>query len=412
MKTRVDVALIGIGGYGAHNLEMVRRLESDGRARLSAVIDPMAEKSPDWPELAALGIPAFQTLNEFNKAGLSSDLAVISSPIAFHANQTCEALGLGMNVLCEKPMAATIQDALAMQAARNASGKFLEIGYQWSFGQSIQKLKSDVLAGRLGAPVRLMTRVGWPRTSAYYARNSWAGRVRDDAGRWVLDSPVNNATAHFLHNMLFLLGPTMDSCATPVAITAEAYRANPIENYDAACCRVETQENVDLFFFTAHCVDETVGPIFQFLFENTTVELSGNGHITAHFQDGSELDYGHPESDPLCKLIHCVDECLKETANSGICGPEAAMGHVLCMNGIQQTPIHQIDQKWIKRRTQTGGETLAFVPGLNEAMEQGVEQSRLFSEMQLPWARPAERIPLTDYVHYPSNPFSLLNLTR
>jgi hypothetical protein len=80
------------------------------------------------------------------------------------------------------------------------------------------------------------------------------------------------------------------------------------------------------------------------------------------------------------------------------------MGHVLCVNGIQQTPIDQIDQKWIKRRTQTGGETLTFLPGLNEAMEQGVEQSRLFSEMQLSWARPAERIPLSDYIHYPNNP--------
>jgi hypothetical protein len=37
-------------------------------------------------------------------------------------------------------------------------------------------------------------------------------------------------------------------------------------------------------------------------------------------------------------------------------------------------------------------------------MKQGVERSLLFSEMQLPWARPAMRIPLTDYVHYPSNP--------
>jgi hypothetical protein len=58
----------------------------------------------------------------------------------------------------------------------------------------------------------------------------------------------------------------------------------------------------------------------------------------------------------------------------------------------------------VARRTQTGGETLTFVSGLNEAMKQGVERSLLFSEMQLPWARPAMRIPLTDYVHYPSNP--------
>jgi predicted dehydrogenase len=396
MNGVIDVALIGIGGYGAYNLELVRQLQGAGRVRLAAVIDPMAEKSPHWPGLMAEGIPSFPTLAEFKRAGVAADLAVISSPIAFHAEQSCEALAMGMNVLCEKPMAATIEDAYRMRAVRDASGKFLEIGYQWSFSRAIQDLKRDILAGRLGAPLRLLTSVGWPRTSAYYGRNTWAGRLRDDAGRWVLDSPVNNATAHYLHNMLYVIGPALERSATPVAITAECYRANPIENYDAACCRVETREKAEILFFTAHCVQEEVGPVFRFIFENATVEYKPRGNILARFSDGREADYGNPDLDPVRKVMHCVEQCTTGAA-ANVCGPEAALAHTLCVNAMQDVPIHNVDPKWIERLTHNGGETLTFVPGLSEAIRLGGEQGRLFSEMQLPWACPAVRIPLADH---------------
>jgi len=83
-------------------------------------------------------------------------------------------------------------------------------------------LKRDLLDGRYGRPLRLATLCAWPRDRAYYRRNSWAGRLRDgDSGAWVLDSPANNAMAHFLHNALFLLGPAMTHSALPAAVTAE-----------------------------------------------------------------------------------------------------------------------------------------------------------------------------------------------
>jgi len=227
---------------------------------------------------------------------------------------------------------------------------------------------------------------------------TWAGRLRDDAGRWVLDSPVNNATAHYLHNMLFVIGPAMARSATPVAITAECYRANPIENYDAACCRVETREKAEILFFTAHCVQEEVGPMFRFIFDNATVEYKPRGNIMARFTDGREVDYGNPDIDPTRKVMHCVDQCVPGTTAATVCGPEAALAHTLCINGMQEIPIRDFDPKWIERRTYDRGETLTFVPGLDEAIRQGGEQGRLFSELCLPWACSASRISLRDDV--------------
>ncbi len=105
------------------------------------------------------------------------------------------------------------------------------------------------MEGVFGRAVRLKTITLWPRTHSHYARSRWAGRIKDDHGSWVLDSPVNNATAHYLHNMLYLLGKTTNSSARPASVEAELYRANNIENYDTGALRIKTEEGAEIFSF-------------------------------------------------------------------------------------------------------------------------------------------------------------------
>ncbi len=96
----------------------------------------------------------------------------------------------------------------------------------------------------------------------------------NDAGRLVYDSPVNNATAHYLHNMLFLGGAEMESSARPSFLEAECYRGNEIENFDTACCRITTDEVPEILFFTSHCVERNDGPVFELKFERGSIRYS------------------------------------------------------------------------------------------------------------------------------------------
>ena len=98
--------------------------------------------------------------------------------------------------------------------------------------------------------------------ASYYNRNDWAGRIKSDSGEWVLDSPANNAMAHYLHNALYVLGETPTTSARPISVQAELYRANPIENYDAAVLRVMTDKNVEVLFYGAHTVPDEAHPTF------------------------------------------------------------------------------------------------------------------------------------------------------
>src|SRR5690606_38863553 len=109
----------------------------------------------------------------------------------------------------------SLEQAERMRTARDEAGRQVGIGYQWSFSAAVQRLKRDIMSGVLGAPRRLKSMALWPRDEGYYRRNGWAGRRTSPTGEPVMDSPVNNACAHFLHNMLYVLGPRADRSARP-----------------------------------------------------------------------------------------------------------------------------------------------------------------------------------------------------
>ena len=205
MKEPLTILLVGAGGYGNFYIDLLLDAKAPRDFRVAGVVEPNPTGSLRLKELFRENVPLYRSLDEFYTQH-RADLAVISSPIQFHAQQIITAVTAGSHVLCEKPLCATVEEGKALiQAAKN-TGKLVAVGYQWSFSQAIQDLKKDIGRGLLGRAQRMKTMVLWPREFAYFRRNNWAGRIKDDQGRWVLDSVVNNATAHFLHNMFFILG--------------------------------------------------------------------------------------------------------------------------------------------------------------------------------------------------------------
>jgi len=256
MKKPVTILLVGAGGYGNFYVDLLLDTKEPRDYRVAGVVEPNPAGSRRLPELLGEGVPLFLSLAEFYRQH-RADLAIISSPIQFHAEQIITAVTAGSHVLCEKPLCATVEEGKAIIAAAKDTGKLVAVGYQWSFSRAIQELKEDIGRGLLGRAQRMKTMVFWPRDFAYYQRNNWAGRIKDDQGRWVLDSVVNNATAHFLHNMFFVLGKSSrenarGQSAYPAAVTAELYRANPIENYDTAALRVRTAGGTELMYYATH----------------------------------------------------------------------------------------------------------------------------------------------------------------
>lgn len=406
MNSKITIALVGIGGYGNYYLDHLLQTSTEYQFQLVAGIDPSPTRCQHLDKLREAKIPVYENIDQFYAEG-SADLVIIATPIHSHEPLTCQALAHGARVLCEKPVAATIQDAYRMAEAQQQAQRFVAIGYQWSFSDAIQALKRDVLAGEFGHPLRMRTKVFWPRSEGYFQRAAWAGKQKNADGRWTLDSPVNNATSHYLHNILYLLGPTRESSAWPVDVQAELYRANAIENYDAAVLRCHTREGVEVLFYTAHCVLSDVGPILNYEFERAVIEYDGSGrnantNLRAYFHDGHVREYGDPNATHTNKLWHTIDACC--TGMPVACGIEAAMPHILCVNGAQESmpKITDIPKTMIKRQ-ELESDRLVWVEGLQENFEACYEQGLLPSEHQgISWARPGIVRDLRTYRNFPS----------
>lgn len=392
----VEVVLCGVGGYGSAHLQVMRPAMEQGRMRLVGGVDPFVERAPDKADLAARGIPVWRDLDGLRASGVRPELMVLASPIHFHCEQTCAALEMGANVLCEKPVAATLNEVAQMTEARDRARKLVAVGYQWSFSSAVQNLKRDIQQGRYGRATRLRTWVAWPRHSGYYERNTWAGKIYDAQGRPVFDSPVNNATAHYLHHMLYVLGTDgPDSAAQPVSLTAELYRANRIENFDAACMRIQTADGVEVLFYAAHCVAQGNRPTFIFEFERGTVASSGDT-FRGTLADGTTVDYGRPDTDAMQRKLDDTLAAVRQGSTQTVCGIETAAMHTRVVSALQRLPIHTFAAALRQTQTLEDGAVLTSVPGLFEAMRAGFEQGYLFSEMGMPWALPAVEQPLDE----------------
>ncbi len=391
MARPISVVLVGGKGYGAFYLSALRSAAAgEHGVKLMGLVDPAPPADP--------GVPVYEALDAFHDQA-AADLAVISSPIHHHCAQTCSALAHGSDVLCEKPAAATVQEVDRMIETAGRTGQQVAVGFQWSFSEGIRCLKRDILNGRFGRPRRLKSLCLWPRGTDYYRRNEWAGRQRLAGGTWVLDGPVNNAMAHDLHNLLYLLGTAPERSVVPVAVEAECYRANDIEAYDTASLRIRTAGGAEVLFFGSHAVRQTSEPIFEGEFERATVSFAGEDEpIRVQMEDGTALCYPSPNADSQAtKLWACADAVRGGEAIP--CGLPAARCHTLCVNGMQEAvPAPGRFPATLVRRE----EDLVWVDGLSEQLRRCYQEGRLPGEMGIGWARGPQRIDLEGYTRFPA----------
>ncbi len=390
----MKIVLAGIGGYGEQYVKTLLTGGGKYPYTLVGAVDPYPGNSSQLEKLKEKKIPVYPALEEFYVAS-AADLAIISSPIQFHCPQTCLALSHGSHVLCEKPLSATIDEALKMLEMRDRANKFVAVGYQWSYSKGMQALKRDIIRGLFGKPKRLKTIVLWPRTNKYYARG-WAGKKRDSSGNIILDSVANNATAHYIHNMFYVLGQETHQSARPSRVTAELYRANPIENYDTAAMRAYTDEGVELLYYGSHAVNEQVGAKFIYEFEKADIlfdDVGEGSKITARFHNGETKEYDNPNLNSDDKLWLTIAAAHGD--GQILCGLEAALSHTICINGMQESMSEITDfPEDIVRRGEPfwNNEEGNYVEGLVDHMKYCYEQAVLPAEAGLDWAKSGKAI--------------------
>jgi predicted dehydrogenase len=289
-------------------------------------------------------------------------------------------LQAGYHVFLEKPVAGSLAEVDQIIAARGAVGRQCAIGFQILYSRVIQTLKRYIVEGKLGRVQSMRILALWPRPPAYYARNSWAGRLTID-GRPVYDSPFNNALAHQIMNMLYLASPEQGAAAYPEQVEAELYRAYDIESFDTGCMRVRTREGVEVFFVASHACGTLVEPALQLVAERATASFELDVGATISYADGAEetVEWGDYRMDMFDNVLAAVTGAVP----GPICTLEVARAHVACIEALHRA-ASIVDVPAMCVSEGEGGQRV--IAGIDEAAHRAWASGKLFSELGIRFA--------------------------
>jgi predicted dehydrogenase len=130
------VAVVGAGAFGRNHLRVYRELEQAGEAvQLAAVVDSNAAVAAE--AATKFGVPAFETIEACLAAAGPLDAASVCVPTVHHASAAAPLLAAGLDLLIEKPLAASLADADRILDLSRKHGRIVQAGHLERFNPAV-----------------------------------------------------------------------------------------------------------------------------------------------------------------------------------------------------------------------------------------------------------------------------------
>lgn len=141
---RIRVGVIGCGYWGP---QIIRNLHEMPNVQLTAVADTKPERL-DFVRRHYPEVKVFSSHAQLLETDVEA--VVISTPIHTHHMLAKEAINAGKHVLVEKPLAASVSEAVELISLAKASGRLLMVGHTFLYNPAVQELRRLVGDGELG----------------------------------------------------------------------------------------------------------------------------------------------------------------------------------------------------------------------------------------------------------------------
>ena len=146
-QRKLKLAFIGTGHRTWAHIQVLKAIPD---FEVVALADPTAEFRDRAASLAGAGVRTYSSYPEMLAKEKDLDGVVVVTPNFLHAEATIAAIASGHHVLCEKPMATSIEEANQMIAAAEQAGKTLQIGLQMRYDPLYEKVAELVRTGEIG----------------------------------------------------------------------------------------------------------------------------------------------------------------------------------------------------------------------------------------------------------------------
>lgn len=181
------IAVVGCGAI-ARVFHLPALAATPGVADHLIVVD----RDPGRAEVAEREFRASRAATDHRQLLYDVDGAIVAVPQEFHAEVAMDFLRARVPVLCEKPLATTLEQAAALVAAADAAGVVLAVNNTRRFYPAVRAARDWIRSGRLGRIRRVEIYEGasfnWPLASgSTFGRGGTGKGVLQDVGAHALD---------------------------------------------------------------------------------------------------------------------------------------------------------------------------------------------------------------------------------
>ncbi len=217
MSDKVKIGIIGCGSIGSTHAEAYAAVDN---AEVVALCDIL----PDVLKAKSERHGISKTYENYHDLLADPEIEAVSIcvPNDMHAPIAIDAFKAGKHVLLEKPMTLNQNLAKDILAARDASGKLLQMGMVWRQNPEAEVVKQTIESGRLGEiyqiRVKLIRRRGIPGMGGWFTTKERSG------GGGLIDIAV-----HFLDLVMW-----MTNLWEPTRVSAKTYAkfGTDMKNYN------------------------------------------------------------------------------------------------------------------------------------------------------------------------------------
>ncbi|MDZ7935889.1 MAG: Gfo/Idh/MocA family oxidoreductase [Emticicia sp.] len=210
-KEKLGIALVGLGYYSTDLLAPA--LQMTEKCYLAGIVTGSTEKAEKWKQ--KYNIPDKNIYNYQNFDSIANnpdiDIVYVVLPPSMHKEYTIRAAKAGKHVFCEKPMAPSVNDCMAMIKACKDNKVNLAIGYRCQHDPNTQEFMRITREKLYGKVKMVACGAGYfdSRTTHWKQNKALGGGVMGDMGVYALQ------------------GARLVTGEEPIAVTAQASTTRP-----------------------------------------------------------------------------------------------------------------------------------------------------------------------------------------
>jgi UDP-N-acetyl-2-amino-2-deoxyglucuronate dehydrogenase len=256
--SQVKFGIIGCGRIAQRHAEHIQKA-----GLLVAVCDTVKEKADEMA--TKYNAKAYTKIEALLKENADIDVIAICTPNGLHAMHSIMALKAGFHVLCEKPMALTVQDCGEMINAAEKANKRLFIVKQNRFNPPVAAVKKIIEEGKLGKIYSAQLNCYWNRNNEYY-QNSWKGTKELDGGT------LFTQFSHFIDLLYWMIGDVKEVNA----LTGNYHHKGIIEFEDTGVVNLKFHNGaIGSINYSVNSFDKNMEGSLTIFGEKGTIKIGG-----------------------------------------------------------------------------------------------------------------------------------------